>query len=73
MGHNGTPLDSIGRVLGAFGALTWAIRYARTRGGQNADFTRPAMEKQQVSGHIEGKQWAPCKTAPSGGGTPAPG
>jgi hypothetical protein len=45
MGHSRTPLDSIGLALGAFDALTWATRYARTRAGQSADFTRRGMEK----------------------------
>ncbi len=56
MGHNGTPLDSIGRVLDASSALTWSTRYARTPGGQNAVFTRRGMEKPQVSGHSDGQE-----------------
>src|ERR1019366_2254621 len=62
MGHNGTPLDSIGRVLDASSALTWSTRYARTPGGQNAVFTRRGMEKPQVSGHSDGQECAVCKT-----------
>jgi len=45
MGHNRTPPDPLEQVLSAFDALTWATRYARTRGGRNADFTRPGMVK----------------------------
>jgi len=44
------------------GALTWATRYARTRGGQNADFMQRGMEKLQVRGHEDGRLWAFCKT-----------
>ena len=62
MGHSGTPLDSLGRVVCGLGALTWATRYARTRGGQNAVFTRREMGKPQVSVHSDGQEWAPCKT-----------
>ncbi len=62
LGHSGTPLDSAGQVLDALGALTWATRYARTRGGQIADLTRRGMENAQVSGHSDGQEWAPCKT-----------
>jgi hypothetical protein len=40
VGHSGIPLDSLGRVPGTLGALTWATWYARTRGGQNVDLTR---------------------------------
>jgi hypothetical protein len=40
MRHNGTPLDYLGQVPGALGALTWLTRPARTRGGQIAVFTR---------------------------------
>jgi hypothetical protein len=45
MGHSRPPLDSIGLALGAFDALTWATRYARTPHGQNAVFTQRRMEK----------------------------
>ena len=41
--EDGTQLDSLGQVLRIFDALTWATRYARTRGGQNVDFTRREM------------------------------
>jgi hypothetical protein len=58
----GLRWDSLGRARGALGLLTWATRYARTRGGQNADFTYPETEKQQVSDHSRGPGWAPCKT-----------
>jgi hypothetical protein len=54
MGHNGTPLDSIGRVLDASSALTWSTRYERTRAGQNAVLARRGMEKRQVSGYSDG-------------------
>ena len=44
-GHGRTSLDSAGHVLPGLGALTWATRYARTRGGQNGDIMRREMEK----------------------------
>jgi hypothetical protein len=45
MGHIGTLMDSVGRVLNHLGDLTWATRSARTRGGQDAGFTRREMAK----------------------------
>jgi hypothetical protein len=74
MGHSGTPLDSIRRVPGTLDALTWATRYARTRGGQIAGFTRREMKKWQVSGHSDGLGWAHCKTVGSAyvGSNPTP-
>jgi hypothetical protein len=46
--QNGTQRDSAGLSGTGFpdlGALTWATRNSRTRGGQNAGFTRRKMEK----------------------------
>jgi hypothetical protein len=45
MGHSGTPLDSVGLVPRVLAGLTWTTCNLRTRGGQNAVFTRPGMEK----------------------------
>jgi hypothetical protein len=39
MGHSGTQLDFLGLVPRTLGALTWATRFARTRGGRSAVFT----------------------------------
>ncbi len=74
MGHSRTPVESVGQVLRGLGALTWATRYARTRGGQNADFMRREMENRQVSGHSDGSGWAGCKTVGSAyvGSNPTP-
>src|SRR5260370_40490692 len=47
-------------------ALTRRSPGLRTPRGQNTVFTRRGMEKRQVSGHSDGGQWAPCKTAPFG-------
>jgi hypothetical protein len=55
--QNGTQWDSAGLSATGFpglGALTWATRNSRTRGGQNAGFARRRMEKWQVSGHSDG-------------------
>jgi hypothetical protein len=63
--QNGTQRDSAGLSGTGFpglGALTWATRNSRTRGGRNAGFTRRGMKKQQVSGHSNGLGWAHCKT-----------
>ena len=62
IGPSGTLLDTLGRVPGNLGVLTWATRYARTRGGQKAVFTRREMEKPQVSGYSDGQGSAHCKT-----------
>jgi hypothetical protein len=62
MGHSGTVMDSVGRVLNHLGALTWATRPARTRGGQNAVFVWRGMENVQVSGYSDGLGSAVCKT-----------
>jgi hypothetical protein len=46
--QNGTQRDSAGLSGTGFpslGALTWDTRNSRTRGGQNAGFTRRGMEK----------------------------
>src|ERR1022692_3961349 len=46
--QNGTQRDSVGLSRTGFpglGALTWATRNSRTRGGQNAGFTRRRMDK----------------------------
>jgi hypothetical protein len=55
-------VDSLGLVLGGFDVLTWATRYARTRGGQNAVFTQRGMEYPQAGGHSDGLGGAHCKT-----------
>jgi len=63
--QNGTQRDSAGLSGTGFpglGALTWATRNPRTRGGQNAGFTRRGMENPQVSGYSDGWGWAHCKT-----------
>src|SRR5689334_13068844 len=43
-------------------ALTRDTPKLRTPHGQNAAFTRRGMENPQVSGHFDGRGWAPCKT-----------
>jgi hypothetical protein len=75
--QNGTWRDSAGLSGTGFpglGALTWATRNSRTRGGQNAGFTRRGMEKWQVSGYSDGWGWAFCKTVGSAyvGSNPTP-
>ncbi len=62
MEPNGTPLDFLGRADGTLGALTWATRYARTRGGQNPVFTQRRMVNAQVSGYSDGLGSTFCKT-----------
>jgi hypothetical protein len=55
--QNGMQRDSAGLSGTGFpglGALTWATRNSRTRGGQNAGFTRRGMDKWQVSGYSDG-------------------
>jgi hypothetical protein len=42
-------------------ALTWATRDSRTRGGQNASFTRLGIEEQQASSHSDGQGERPVK------------
>jgi hypothetical protein len=63
MGPSGTLLDFLGRVPGTLGALTWATRYARTRGGRNYVFMRRRMVYVQVSRYSDGLGSAFCKTA----------
>ena len=63
--QNGTQRDSAGLSgtgLPGLGALTWASRNSRTRGGQNAGFTRRGTKNPQVSGYSDGWEWAFCKT-----------
>ena len=62
MGPSGTLLDFLGRAPGTLGALTWATRYARTRGGQNSVFTQRGMVNVQVSRYSDGLGSAFCKT-----------
>jgi hypothetical protein len=61
MGLSGTLLDFLGRIPGTLSELTWATRYARTRGGQNSVFMRRRMVYVQVSGHSDGLGSAFCK------------
>ena len=63
MGLSGTLLDLLGRTPGTLSELTWATRYARTRGGQNPVFMRRRMVYVQVSGHSDGLGSAFCKAA----------